>query len=212
MRDDVRLVSDLSALATGAAFIVGLVVLGFRLAQIQLVDAAKYLEDGSRQAARRVQTAGPRGRIIARDGTVLADNRASVSIVVSPEGFQRRNWSETVSAISNAIESVASAIETPSPLSANAIARHVRQQLARPLVVWRDLDDGQIARFVERGREFPGFECVETEERTYPEGRLAAHVIGYVGRGETESAVGERFNFRDKEMKGRAGLEAFYDG
>ena len=212
MRDDVRLVSDLSALATGAAFVVGLVVLGFRLAQIQLVDAAKYLEDGSRQAARRVQTAGPRGRIIARDGTVLADNRASVSIVVSPEGFQRRNWSETVSAISNAIESVASAIETPSPLSANAIARHVRQQLARPLVVWRDLDDGQIARFVEREREFPGFECVETEERTYPEGRLAAHVIGYVGRGETESAAGERFNFRDKEMKGRAGLEAFYDG
>ena len=212
MRDDVRLVSDLSALATGVVFIVGLVVLGFRLAQIQLVDAAKYLEDGSRQAARRVQTAGPRGRIIARDGTVLADNRASVSIVVSPEGFQRRNWSETVSAISNAIESVASAIETPSPLSANAIARHVRQQLARPLVVWRDLDDGQIARFVERGREFPGFECVETEERTYPEGRLAAHVIGYVGRGETESAAGERFNFRDKEMKGRAGLEAFYDG
>ena len=112
MRDDVRLVSDLSALATGVVFIVGLVVLGFRLAQIQLVDAAKYLEDGSRQAARRVQTAGPRGRIIARDGTVLADNRASVSIVVSPEGFQRRNWSETVSAISNAIESVASAIET----------------------------------------------------------------------------------------------------
>ena len=111
MRDDVRLVSDLSALATGAAFVVGLVVLGFRLAQIQLVDAAKYLEDGSRQAARRVQTAGPRGRIIARDGTVLADNRASVSIVVNPEGFQRRNWTETVSAISNAIESVASAID-----------------------------------------------------------------------------------------------------
>ena len=119
---------------------------------------------------------------------------------------------ETVSAISNAIESVASAIETPSPLSANAIARHVRQQLARPLVVWRDVGDEQIARLVERESEFPGFECVETEERTYPEGRLAAHVIGYVGRGETTSAAGEKFNFRDKEMKGRAGLEAFYDG
>ena len=91
MRDDVRLVSDLSVLATGAVFVVGLVVLGFRLAQVQLVDVAKYLEDGSRQAARRVQTAGPRGRIIARDGTVLADNRASVTIVLSPEAFQRRH-------------------------------------------------------------------------------------------------------------------------
>jgi penicillin-binding protein 2 len=212
MRDDVRLVSDLSALATGALFIVGLVVLGFRLAQVQLVDAAKYLEDGSRQAARTVQTAGPRGRILARDGTVLADNRASVSIVVNPEGFQRRNWSETVAAISNAIDAVSSVIGLPPPLTTNAIARHVRQQLARPLVVWRDVGDEPIALFSEHERDFPGFECVETEERTYPEGRLAAHVIGYVGRAETEGPSGEKFNFRDKEMKGRAGLEAFYDG
>lgn len=212
MRDDVRLVSDLSVLATGAVFVVGLVVLGFRLAQVQLVDAAKYLEDGSRQAARRVQTAGPRGRIIARDGTVLADNRASVTIVLSPEAFQRRNWPDTVLAISNAVEEVSAVIGLPPPLSTDAIARHVRQQLARPLVVWRDVSEEAIARFSEHERDFLGFECVETEERTYPEGRLAAHVIGYVGRGETEGAVGDKFNFRDKEMKGRAGLEAFYDG
>ena len=212
MRDDVRLVSDLSVLATGAVFVFGLVVLGFRLAQVQLVDAAKYIEDGSRQAARRVQTAGPRGRIIARDGTVLADNRASVSIVLSPEGFQRKSWPDTVLAISNAVDEVSAVIGLPPPLSTDAIARHVRQQLARPLVVWRDVSEEAIARFSEHERDFPGFECVETEERTYPEGRLAAHVIGYVGRGETEGTVGEKFNFRDKEMKGRAGLEAYYDG
>ena len=212
MRDDVRLVSDLSVLATGAVFVFGLVILGFRLAQVQLVDAAKYIEDGSRQAARKVQTAGPRGRIIARDGTVLADNRASVSIVLSPEGFQRRSWPDTVLAISNAVDEVSAVIGLPPPLSTDAIARHVRQQLARPLAVWRDVSEEAIARFSEHERDFPGFECVETEERTYPEGRLAAHVIGYVGRGETEGAAGEKFNFRDKEMKGRAGLEAYYDG
>lgn len=212
MRDDVRLVSDLSVLATGAVFVFGLVILGFRLAQVQLVDAAKYIEDGSRQAARKVQTAGPRGRIIARDGTVLADNRASVSIVLSPEGFQRKSWPDTVLAISNAVDEVSAVIGLPPPLSTDAIARHVRQQLARPLAVWRDVSEEAIARFSEHERDFPGFECVETEERTYPEGRLAAHVIGYVGRGETEGAAGEKFNFRDKEMKGRAGLEAYYDG
>ena len=124
MRDDVRLVSDLSVLATGAVFVVGLVVLGFRLAQVQLVDVAKYLEDGSRQAARRVQTAGPRGRIIARDGTVLADNRASVTIVLSPEAFQRRNWPDTVLAISNAVEEVSAVIGLAPPLATDAIARH----------------------------------------------------------------------------------------
>ncbi len=212
MRDERHFASDMSVLATGALYVAGLVVLAFRLAQVQLKDSAKYMEDGSRQSVRRVQTAGPRGRIIAKDGTILANNRASVSVVVNPESFQRRSWSATVAAISNAVAEVSFAMGLPVSLSASAIERHVRQQLARPLVVWRDIDEESIARFAEREREFPGFECMETEERVYPEGRLAAHVIGYVGRGETESAGTERFNFRDKEMKGRAGLEAFYDG
>ena len=212
MRDDVQLVSDISVLATGAVFAAGLVVLAFRLAQVQLVDSAKYSYDGARQSVRRVQTAGPRGRILARDGTVLADNRASVSIVARAEAFQRRTRAESVEAVSNAAASVAAAIGVPCTLSTNAVATHFRLRLARPLVVWRDVGDEAIARFSEREREFPGFECVETEERTYPEGRLAAHVVGYVGRGETESPAGERFNFRDKEMRGRSGVESFYDG
>ena len=211
MRSEASIASDLSVLAVGVVFVAGLVALGFRLAQVQLVDAAKHSYDGARQAIRAVQTAGPRGRILARNGTVLADNRASVSIAVNPEGFQRRSWNETVLAISNAVDAVAATIDIPSSLTTNAISRHVRQQLARPLIVWRDVGDEAIARFAERAAEFPGFTCIETEERVYPEGRLAAHVIGFVGRRETESAGGEKFNFRDKEMCGREGLEAFYD-
>ena len=211
MRSEASIVSDLSVLAVGVVFVAGLVALGFRLAHVQLVDAAKHSYDGARQAIRAVQTAGPRGRILARDGTVLADNRASVSIAVNPEGFQRRSWNDTVLAISNAVDEVSAVVALPVSLTTNAIARHVRQQLARPLVVWRDVGDEAIARFAERAAEFPGFTCIETEERVYPEGRLAAHVIGFVGRRETESAGGEKFNFRDKEMCGREGLEAFYD-
>ena len=211
MRSEASIASDLSVLAVGVIFVAGLVALGFRLAQVQLVDAAKHSYDGARQAIRAVQTAGPRGRILARDGTVLADNRASVSIAVNPEGFQRRSWNDTVLAISNAVDAVAATIDIPSSLTTNAIARHVRQQLARPLIVWRDVGDEPIARFAERAAEFPGFTCIETEERVYPEGRLAAHVIGVVRRRETETAGSETFNFRDKEMCGREGLEAFYD-
>lgn len=211
MRSEASISSDLTVLAIGAIFVAGLVALGFRLARVQLVDAAKHSYDGARQSIRTVRTAGPRGRILARDGTVLADNRASVSIAVNPEGFQRRTWNDTVLAISNAVDAVSAAIGLRSTLTAGAISRHVRQRLARPLVAWRDVGDEAIARFAERAGEFPGFSCIETEERVYPEGRLAAHVIGFVGRRDAESVGGEQFNFRDKEMCGREGLEAFYD-
>ena len=211
MRSEPSISSDLSVLAVGIVFIAGLAALGFRLARVQLVDAAKHSYDGARQSIRTVRTAGPRGRIVARDGTVLADNRASVSIAVNPEGFQRRTWNETVLAISNAVDDVSGTIGLRSFLTAKAISRHVRQRLARPLVAWRDVDDEAIARFAEHAGEFPGFSCIETEERVYPEGRLAAHVIGFVGRRDAVSVGGEQFNFRDKEMCGREGLEAFYD-
>ncbi len=36
-------------------------------------------------------------------------------------------------------------------------------------------------------------------------------MIGFVGRRDAESVGGEKVNFRDKEMCGREGLEAFYD-
>ena len=63
MRDDTSIASDLSVLAVGIVIVAGLVALGFRLAQVQLVDAAKHSYDGARQAIRSVLTAGPRGRI-----------------------------------------------------------------------------------------------------------------------------------------------------
>ena len=127
---------------------------------------------------------------------------------MNPEGFQRRTWNDTVLAISNAVDAVSAAIGLRSTLTAGAISRHVRQRLARPLVAWRDVGDEAIARFAERAGEFPGFSCIETEERVYPEGRLAAHVIGFVGRRDAESVGGEQFNFRDKEMCGREELRA----
>ena len=54
MRDDASIASDLSVLSVGVVIVAGLVALGFRLAQVQLVDAAKHSYDGARQSIRRV--------------------------------------------------------------------------------------------------------------------------------------------------------------
>ena len=212
MRNAVCTVSDVSVWATGVMFVAGLVVLGVRLHEVQMDGAAKYAYDGSRQAVRRVQTAGPRGRILDRRGRVLADNRATVSVVLNPEFFQRRTWTETAAAISNAIAAAAAVVGRPSPLDERSIGRHIRQSLAMPLTVWREVDEVELARLAEHERELPGFACTESEERRYPEGSLAAHAIGYVGRDATDGAAGdESFKFREKEMRGRAGLEFYYD-
>ena len=212
MSRDESVVSDLACWAVAAVFLFGLAVLALRLKEVQVEDAADYSYANVRQSVRRVQTDGDRGRIIDRNGVVLADNRKSVSIVCNPAFFQKRTWEATVANIEAALSNVAAAVGSPSPLARRDIRRHINQTLAMPLVAWRDVGEKELARFCEHDRELPGFSVLETEERVYPQGRLASHLLGYVGRDRGESEAGdEKFNFYLPEMRGRSGLEIYYD-
>lgn len=212
MRNNPSIVSDLSILVTGLLILVGLTALGIRLYAIQMNGVAHYAYAGSRQAVRRVQTAGARGRILDCRGRVLADNRVVLSLWINPECFQRRSELESGKAILEAIDHAAQLLGLSNPLSEQKIRRHLRRVRSLPLLVWRDIDDTALARFAEHERELPGFACQEGWERRYPGGQLAAHVLGYVGRDQTEGESGdERFSFREVEMRGRSGLEDYYD-
>ena len=194
-------------------FAAGLAHLAVNLRSVQVMDAADYNYASARQSVRRVQTAGLRGRILDRRGVVLAGNRLSLSIVCLPSYFRERTTAKTVESIRRGIEAVGAAIGRPSPLSDGTVSSHVRRTLAMPLVVWREVSERELAVFSEREDEFPGFEIAEAAERVYPCGAIAAHLIGYVGRDRGAAVAGdERFSYFTPEMRGRSGLEAYYDG
>lgn len=207
---------DLSALISGAScvltILIGFLVLLVRLKSVQVSDTAHYRYTNTLQSERRMLTSGPRGRILDCNGVVMADNRETAMLVCLPKAFERRTWDDTFLEISNAIERVSMMIGRPSNLSERTIRRHIKQSLALPLVVWRELTEDQLAYFAEHEEDFPGFELQEGLERVYPRGREAAHLLGYVGRGQGEAVAGdERFHFYEPEMRGRAGLETYYD-
>lgn len=206
-------VSVLACWVAAAVFAAGLVHLAVNLRSVQISGAADYSYASARQSVRRVQTAGLRGRILDRNGAVLAGNRTSRSIVCMPSEFRARTWSGTTEAIGRGIDGVAKVIGRPSPLSPQSVSRHVKTSLAMPLTVWRDIDERELDLFCEHEWMLPGFKVVETAERFYPNGPLAAHVIGYVGRDRGSAVAGdERFVYFTPEMRGRAGLEMHYDG
>lgn len=212
MKSNAVFVSNLSCFATAGLFVFGLLILAVNLKEVQVEDAASYNLEFDRQAIRRVETAGLRGRIIDRHGRDLAANRKSLSLALNAEAFQKNTWKKTADAIEVAIQKVADCIGTPSPLDRKTIERHVNQSLAMPLVVWRDINDMELARFAEHDRDFEGFEIMEMDERYYPYGSLASHMIGYVGRDRGETEAGDRkFNFHELELRGRSGLEIYYD-
>ena len=203
----------ISCWALAALFLVGILRLGVKLREFQVVDAADYRGAANRQSARRVRTVGMRGRILDCQERVLAESRLSQCLVCDPAQFQRRNYEKTCAAIGEAIASLGRALGRETGPSSNTVARHVRQLRAIPLVVWHALDERELAVFAEHEADYPGF-AVETEEvRAYPQGALAAQLLGYVGRdsGATDAASSEKFHFYLPELRGRAGLEIYYD-
>ena len=210
--DQAGFVSRAACLVLAAVVVMGLLHLAFRIYEVQVVEAADYGYASARQSLRRVQVGGARGRILDRNGRELAGNRTALSVACHPARFQKRTWEATVDGILLACSNVAETISRPLALDRSAVRRHVNQSLAMPLLVWRDIGADELARFAEQGCESLGFSIEETEERTYPQGPLAAHLLGYVGRDRGDAVAGdEKFNFFAPELRGRAGVEHYYD-
>jgi len=212
VRADFDMAGGPSCWIAALVFLVGFLVLAVKLESVQIESAADSRRKMAVQSERRVQTCGRRGRILARGGEVLAGNRPSLSIAVNAERFQKRTWTATAEEIRRAVDVAAAVVGRPSSVTDAEISRHLRQSLARPLVVWRDIGDDELARFSEHERDLPGFTCEESEERVYPFGSLASHLVGYVGRDRAETVAGdEAFRYCELEMRGRAGAEYYYD-
>lgn len=205
--------SRLSCLVLAVVFVCGLLHLAVRLHEVQIEETADYSFASTRQSVRRVQTGGIRGKILDRKGRPLAVNRASRSIVCHPAYFQAKTWEATADRIEQAVSNAALTVGRPVMLRRSTVRRHIHQTLAMPLFVWRDIGDDELARFAEHEGALPGFSLVESEERTYPQSGLAAHLIGYVGRDRGEVDAGDmKYNFFSPELRGRSGLEFYYDG
>ena len=208
-------VSAWSIVALAILFLLGFAELAHALYRVQVVDVAEFKQDLSQQATRRMRKPGIRGRILDSRGGILAESRARHDIVCDLSVFLKSGGiSNTISAVDSEITRLAGAIgiDRAASLTIGRITRHIRTSSAVPLCVWRDLDEGTLARFAERATQFPGFSVEVHAERVYPRGSFAAHLVGYTGRDRNgDDADDARLLAYELEMKGRAGLEAFYD-
>lgn len=208
-------VSFWSILVLAAIFTLGLAELAVELHRVQVVDVAAFKADLAQQATRRMRKPGIRGRILDAKGGVLAESRARRDIVCDLSVYLKNGrLANTATAVDDAITRLAEALgfDRPASLTIERITRHLRTQSAVPLCVWRDLDEAALARFEERAAVFPGFSVEAHAERINPRGTFAAHLVGYTGRDRgAEDTDDVRMLAYELEMKGRSGLEAFYD-
>jgi penicillin-binding protein 2 len=176
--------------------------------RIQVAHGARYEDSRQKQSLRRVRLPAPRGRIFDRHGVCLADNRPGYNIALYLEEIrQRGRWQNTVDRAMSLVRHLALVLGREPEIEEQAVWTHIRKRLPLPLVLWRDVDAETLARFAEHAAEFDGVDIEVDAVRRYPQGSLAAHVLGYVGSAQYASDADEPYHFYLPDIEGKRGAE-----
>lgn len=182
-----------------------------RLLHIQVLSHGRYQAQAENQHGISYSISAPRGEIYSRDEFPLVTNQPSYLLYGEPE---------KISAADVAVEDIAGAVleelrfedcpvinANPAPPGYDSYQKikHCREALVERLQIdrqWVPLIRNLSAEEQRRieSLNLPGLGFEVTPVRYYPEGELAAHILGFVGSDEQGSP------------KGYFGLEGYYDG
>ena len=178
-------------------------VLLVRLLYLQVVSHEHYttLSEDNRV---KLQPLPPnRGLIFDRNGILLAENLPSYRLEITPE--QVDDMGATLSALEDIIE----IRDIDRSRFEKLLARKPRFE-AIPLRF--HMNDEDVARFSVNRHRFPGVDITAGLARHYPQGPLAVHALGYVGRiDEKALKVLDSSNYRGTSHVGKNGIEKTYE-
>jgi len=187
--------------------LVGIGVLLGRLFYLQVVSHQHFATLSQENRVKLVAIPPNRGLIYDRNGILLAGNRPSFRLVLTPEDVN--DIEETLARLQEIIE-----------LSESDLNRF-RELLPRsrrfePIPLKFKLTEEEVARLAVNRHRFPGLDVRAELTRSYPWGELASHVIGYVGRISAQDlqrleAQGKEANYRGTSHIGKLGIEHYYE-
>ncbi len=174
-----------------------------RLWYLQVLAADRYgqLAEGNR--IRQVVVDAPRGRILDRQGRVLVDNRAAWAVTVKLAQMGTRRAA--------VLDRLARVLGMPR----KAIDQRLHDYAGSPLravPVAEDVPFPQLFYLTEHAAQFPGVAPEVLALRSYPNGTVAAHILGYVGEISSQELAQPRWRgYRPGVLVGKAGVELTYD-
>lgn len=148
-----------------------------------------------------------RGDIFDRNGVVLARNNRDYTIEILPS--QAKNVKKLVDEIATII--------SISPAERRRFQRNLANAGRFDAVILKSgLSDDEAAMFSVHAYQFQGAALRARWVREYPEGDVAGHIVGYVGRISANDQArieeqGQEGNYRGTHVIGKRGIEASYE-
>ena len=190
------------ALVLGAGQLALFGFLGSRLYRLQVEQGERYatLAEENRVSARLIPP--PRGRVLDRNGQVVAGNRLNWRALLIAEQTQDVGATlETFSRIVPLTEQERARIE-------REVRRHRRfvPATVREFLSWEDM-----ARIEVNAPDLPGILIDVGTTRLYPEAEHLAHIVGYVAPPAERDMDGDPLLELPGIRVGRAGIERYHD-
>jgi len=188
--------------------VLGMVVLSLfcallaRLWYLQVLVAPTLKVEAQRNSVAIVYTEAPRGRILDRNGKVLADNRVVLALVAQREEVGKRP---------EVLDRLSGLLGVPREELDRRIADD-RYSLFKPVPVAVDVPKDKLIYVREHQSEFPGVEGLQITQRVYPNKTLAAHVLGTVGEiNDKELNPRKATGYKAGDTIGKSGIELTYE-
>lgn len=199
---EVQLIGKRSMLALlGCFFIVGLLI--WRLAYLQLYKHDLYTTLSTKNWLDLVPVEPTRGLIYDRNGVMLAENISVFSLDIIP--FQARDLAKNLPELQKIIQFSDNDLQ-----QIKKILRQRRRFEEVPLKL--RLTEEEVARFTESQHRFPGIFIKARLMRHYPYGEDFSHVLGYVGRINTQELNNiDTINYSASHYIGKMGIEKYYE-
>ena len=191
----------------GLGIVVAFGILLARFSWLQVVQREYYHTLAEANRISVVPVVPNRGLILDRNGEVLAANYSAYTLEITPS---------KVANVERAIDELSSVIEV-APRDRRRFKRlQEESKNFESLPIRTRLTEEEVARFAVNRYRFPGFEIKARLFRSYPQGEVASHAIGYIGRindadvNRIDSA-GLATNYKGTDHIGKLGIEGAYE-
>ncbi len=169
---------------------------------VQALKGNYYFRLSENNMIRVVPLEGWRGKIIDRNGTVLADNRRAYNVMVM--GQEIKNSEEIFDFLSKVLK-----------VSSKKLKKRYFQRKTAPfipVIIAKNISSEKAIIIEENKYRFPGIFVEEGYKRFYPFGENSAHVLGHVNKvNRAKIKKFKEYGYSPDSMTGYSGVEEYYD-
>src|SRR5215216_3682416 len=169
-----------------------------RLVYLQFSQYENLASRARQQQQNAIETSPLRGELLDRQGRQLAQSVQTVSLFLDPDGLDVETLDRNAKQLAQSLGLKQAELEKE--------FREAHAEKRRFIWIARRLDADRAAKIVDM--ELPGIQTRLEPKRYYPNGPLAAHVLGYVGLdGQGLGGVEQSYNAKISGEPGRLFLE-----